>query len=169
MKMKKMLCLLLAAVMTASVATGCGDSKKDASADADAQTAEGGSEASDNGEIREYTAFFAVPGSEINDDNEIQQIIAEKTGAKVKETWLTGQTAEEAVGTLIAGGEYPDFVDGGSQSVQLYQAGALVALDDYIEKYPNIKELFTEQEWDQLRQDDGHIYWLPQFSNIYGE
>ena len=43
MKMKKMLCLLLAAVMTASVATGCGDSKKDASADADAQTAEGGS------------------------------------------------------------------------------------------------------------------------------
>lgn len=172
---KKMLCLLLAAVMTASVATGCGDSKKDADsnasastdASADKETAEGGS--SDTGEIREYTAFFAVPGAEINDDNEIQQQIAELTGAKVKETWLTGQTAEEAVGTLIAGGEYPDFIDGGSQSVQLYQAGALVALDDYIDKYPNIKELFTEQEWDQLRQDDGKIYWLPQFSNIYGE
>lgn len=39
-------------------------------------------------------------------------MIAEKTGAKVKETWLTGQSAEEAVGTLIAGGEYPDFIDG---------------------------------------------------------
>ena len=173
MKMKKMLCLLLAAVMTASVATGCGDSKKDAGtsasadASADKETAEGGS--SDTGEIREYTAFFAVPGAEINDDNEIQQQIAELTGAKVKETWLTGQTAEEAVGTLIAGGEYPDFIDGGSQSVQIYQAGALVALDDYIDKYPNIKEFFTEQEWDQLRQDDGKIYWLPQFSNIYGE
>ena len=173
MKMKKMLCLLLAAIMTASVATGCGDSKKDVSADAntstDAQSTDGGSAASNNGEIREYTAFFAVPGAEINDDNEIQQQIAELTGAKVKETWLTGQTAEEAVGTLIAGGEYPDFIDGGSQSVQLYQAGALVALDDYIDKYPNIKEFFTEQEWDQLRQDDGKIYWLPQFSNIYGD
>ena len=72
MKMKKMLCLLLAAVMTASVATGCGDSKKDASADANTST-DGGSAASNNGEIREYTAFFAVPGAEINDDNEIQQ------------------------------------------------------------------------------------------------
>ena len=164
MKKKKLLCLLMAAVMTASVFTGCGDSKKETGADTSTDA-----DAADDGEIKEFTAFFAVPGSEINDDNEIQQIIAEKTGAKVKETWLTGQTAEEAVGTLIAGGEYPDFVDGGSQSVQLYQAGALVALDDYIEKYPNIKELFTEQEWDQLRQDDGHIYWLPQFSNIYGE
>ena len=171
MKKKKLLCLLMAAVMTASVFTGCGDSKKETGADTstDADAADDGEAKANNGEIKEFTAFFAVPGSEINDDNEIQQIIAEKTGAKVKETWLTGQTAEEAVGTLIAGGEYPDFVDGGSQSVQLYQAGALVALDDYIEKYPNIKELFTEQEWDQLRQDDGHIYWLPQFSNIYGE
>ena len=164
MKKKKLLCLLMAAVMTASVFTGCGDSKKESGADTSTDA-----DAADDGEIKEFTAFFAVPGSEINDDNEIQQMIAEKTGAKVKETWLTGQTAEEAVGTLIAGGEYPDFVDGGSQSVQLYEAGALVALDDYIEKYPNIKELFTEQEWDQLRQDDGHIYWLPQFSNIYGE
>ena len=164
MKKKKLLCLLMAAVMTASVFTGCGDSKKESGADTSTDA-----DAADDGEIKEFAAFFAVLCSEINDDNGIQQIIAEKTGAKVKETWLTGQTAEEAVGTLIAGGEYPDFVDGGSQSVQLYQAGALVALDDYIEKYPNIKELFTEQEWDQLRQDDGHIYWLPQFSNIYGE
>ena len=45
----------------------------------------------------------------------------------------------------------------------------MVALDDYIDKYPNIKNYFTEQEWDQLRQDDGHIYWIPQFSNIKGE
>ena len=51
----------------------------------------------------------------------------------------------------------------------MYEAGALVALDDYIDKYPNIKEFFTEQEWDSLRMDDGHIYWIPQFSNIYGE
>ena len=173
---KKMLCLLLATVMAASVATGCGDSKEantntdtSSDADADADTEEGDDTAANTGEIREYTAFFSVPGAEINDDNEIQQKIAELTGAKVKETWLTGQTQEEAIGTLIAGGEYPDFIDGGSSSVQLYEAGALVALDDYIDNYPNIKEFFTEQEWDQLRQDDGHIYWLPQFSNIYGE
>lgn len=148
-------------LMSAVLVTGCGggggsDSKKS------------GGDSSGSG-IKEFTAFFATPGSEINDDNEIQKIIAEKTGVKVKETWLTGQTAEEAIGTIIAGGDYPDFIEGGSGTPQLYDAGALVALDEYIEKYPNIKEFFTEQEWDSLRQDDGHIYWIPQFSNIYGE
>jgi ABC-type glycerol-3-phosphate transport system substrate-binding protein len=68
-----------------------------------------------------------------DDDNEIEQKIAEITGAKCKETWLTGQTAQEAVGTLIAGGEYPDMIDGGDGMKQLYDAGALVALDDYLD------------------------------------
>lgn len=153
--------LMAVTLMSAVLVTGCGggggsDSKKS------------GGDSSGSG-IKEFTAFFATPGSEINDDNEIQKIIAEKTGVKVKETWLTGQTAEEAIGTIIAGGDYPDFIEGGSGTPQLYDAGALVALDEYIEKYPNIKEFFTEQEWDSLRQDDGHIYWIPQFSNIYGE
>lgn len=153
---KKLVSVMLMAAMTASMFAGCG------------KTAGSGGTVNADG-VKEFTAFFAVPGSEINDDNEVQALIAEKTGCKVKETWLTGQTAEEAVGTFIAGGEYPDFIDGGNGSVQLYEAGALVALDDYIDKYPNIKEFFTEQEWDSLRQSDGHIYWIPQFSNIYGQ
>ena len=166
MRKRKIVSLLMASTMVMSFAAGCGNSSSTS------DKADAGSKASSGdkkGDITEFTAFFAVPGSEINDDNEIQQIIAEKTGVKVKETWLTGQTAEEAIGTLIAGGEYPDFIEGGNGSVQLYEAGALVALDEYIDKYPNIKEFFTEQEWDSLRQDDGHIYWIPQFSNIYGE
>ena len=70
---------------------------------------------------------------------------------------------------MIAGGEYPDFIEGASGQMQLYDAGALVPLDDYIEKYPNIKKLFTDLEWEKLRQDDGHIYWIPQFSCIKGD
>ena len=179
MKTKKILSVLLAAAMMSAMFTGCGggdsaqtgtNSDADSNANSGTQTGDSGNkEASGSGEIKEFTAFFAVPGSEINDDNEIQQMIAEKIGAKVKETWLTGQSAQEAVGTLIAGGEYPDFIDGGDGMAQLYDAGALVALDDYIDKYPNIKEFLTEEEWDRLRQDDGHIYWIQQFGNIYGE
>lgn len=52
-------------------------------------------------------------------------------------------------------GEYPDFIDGGDGMAQLYDAGALVALDDYIDDYPNIKEYLTDQEWDKLRQRTG--------------
>lgn len=70
MKKKRLTALLLTAVMTASLAAGCG--KEDSGSSQDG--------------VKEFTAFFAVPGAEINDDNEIQQIIAEKTGVKVKET-----------------------------------------------------------------------------------
>ena len=155
MKKKQMLAALMGVAMLSTLLAGCGGGDKEGS--------------SEEGGVKEFTAFFAVPGTEINDDNEIQQKIAEITGAKCKETWLTGQTAEEAVGTMIAGGEYPDFIDGGDGMAQLYDAGALVALDDYIDDYPNIKEYLTDQELDKLRQEDGHIYWINQFQNIYGE
>ena len=56
---------------------------------------------------------------------------------------------------MIAGGEYPDFIDGSDGQIQLYEAGALVALDDYLDKYPNIKNFYSDAEWDKVRQDDG--------------
>lgn len=159
MKGKKAAALFLTLAMAASALSGCGSG----------ETAETGNAGGGDGEIREYTAFFAVPGAEINDDNEIQQIIAEKIGAKVKETWLTGQTAAEAVGTMIAGGEYPDLIDGSDGTAQLYEAGALIPLDDYLDQYPNLKNFYSEEDWDKVRQDDGHIYWIPQFGNVQGE
>ena len=166
MKKKQMLSVLLAGMMAATMLAGCGSTTETASSDGtDGKT----TETSQEGGVKEFTAFFATAGTEINDDNEIQQIIADKTGVKVKETWLTGQTPEEAVGTMIAGGEYPDFIEGANGQMQLYDADALVALDDYLDSYPNIKNLFTDLEWEKLRQDDGHIYWIPQFSCIKNE
>lgn len=165
MKRRKLISVLLAATMLAAMFAGCGSD----AASTDAKENADGADSTEAGGVKEFTAFFAVPGSEINDDNEIQQIIADKIGVKVKETWLTGQTAEEAVGMMITGGELPDFICGGSGQSQLYDADVLVALDDYLDDYPNIKNFFTQQQWDQLRQDDGHIYWIPQFSNIKGE
>lgn len=189
MKLKKVTALLMATLLSVSMLTGCsGDATTEtATTDDTTETTETTEPATDDAadeeapaeevaekeysedEIIDYTMFIGMPGSEINDGNEIQEIIAKKTGARVKETWLTGQTAAEAVGTIIAGGEYPDFIDGGDGMSQLYDAGALVAWDDYIDKYPNIKEMYTDKEWDMFRQDDGKIYWANVFQNTYGE
>lgn len=159
MKLKEAAGVLLVSAAAAALLAGCGKSGGAGGNAAGVDTAEGG--------IREYTAFYAVPGDEKNDDNVIQQKIAEITGAKVKETWLTGQTATEAVGTLIAGGEYPDLIDGSDGTAQLYEAGALIPLDEYLDEYPNLKNFWSEWDWDKVRQDDGHIYWIPQFGNPY--
>ena len=89
MKRRKLISVLLAATMMAAMFAGCGSD----AASTDAKENADGADSTEAGGVKEFTAFFAVPGSEINDDNEIQQIIADKTGVKVKETWLTGQTA----------------------------------------------------------------------------
>lgn len=170
---KKVLAMALASAMLISLA-GCGSSAPAApAADASAPAATDDSAAATvdapAGDIIDFTFFGAMPQPEINDGNEIQEIIAQKTGVRVKETWLTGQTAAEAVGTILASGEYPDMIDAGDASVQMYEADALVAWDDYLEKYPNLKEMYTDEEWNMFRQDDGKIYWANVFVNTYGE
>lgn len=177
MKSKKLTALLLTVAMTASMLVGCGNDNAGGGAEtsnAPESEGEGSNETASSGEdgnkdIIDFNMFIAMPGAEINDGNEIQEIIAEKTGVRVKETWLTGQTAAEAVGTIIAGGEYPDFIDGGDGQMALYDAGALVPWDDYLEKHPKLKEMYSDEEWDRFRQADGKIYWANIFQNTYGE
>ncbi|MDO5154520.1 MAG: sugar ABC transporter substrate-binding protein [Eubacteriales bacterium] len=171
MRKKKLAAALLAAGMVVASVTGCGGG--DTATTGGDESAKGSTDEkkddAGSGEVTEFTMFISSPGSEINSDNEIANIIAEKTGVKVKETFLTGQTAEEAVGTYIASGDYTDYINGGDGMVKLYEAGALIPWDDYIDKYPNIKEFLTPEEWDMFRQDDGKIYWLNPFDNSYGE
>lgn len=64
---------------------------------------------------------------------------------------------------MIVGGDLPDviFTDRGSSVERLVQAGQLVALDDYYEKYPNFKKYVKESTLNLLRSDDGKIYQIP--------
>lgn len=172
---KRVFAMLLCVVMMLSLLSACGkndskDDKETASTSSESTKNETTTSEPDSStspkEIKEFTAFFGVEGAEVNDDNEIKQIIADKIGAKCKETWLTGQTQEEAIGMLIASGEYPDFIDGGDSVSQLIDAGALVPVDEYFDKYPNIKNFWSDTQWESLRQPDGHIYTMPQFNNI---
>ena len=76
MRRKKICSLFLTMVMAVSMMTACGSPAGAATSEGttDAQ-AEGSESTSAKGETKQFTAFFAVPGSEINDDNEIQEVI----------------------------------------------------------------------------------------------
>jgi len=148
----KVIAVLLLIVMVVSSFAGCAKKDKETKVDK-------------NG-VKVFTAFIAVPGTEVPDDNKMVNMIAEKIGARAEVTWLTGQTAAERIGVMVAGGEYPDFIDGSDGTEALIDAGAFIALDEYFDKYPNIKNFYSEEQWNQIRRDDGHIYYIPQFGNV---
>ena len=159
---------LLVIAMLIACLSGCNKTGDNATSTTTNNEASSEATAATN-EIKTFTAFMAVPGTEIPEDNRMLNVIAEKTGAKADVTWLTGQTAAERVGVMVAGGEYPDLIDGSDGTEALIGAGALVPLDEHLDKYPNIKNYYTEEQWNQIRREDGHIYYIPQFGNVHIE
>ena len=117
-------------------------------------------------EIKHFTAFFSVTGRPLGTQNDIKEIIADEIGADCEENWLVGQSKEEVLNSYIASGEYPDFILG---EKALLEADALIPIDEYWDDYPNLRNYLSDEQWEHFRQEDGHIYWIPQFSNIKGE
>lgn len=179
-KFKTLIAVMLVITMFSSFMVGCKKEDKPADNQGTTVTKEDDSKddttenagTTDSNEPKEYkmfTMFNAVPGTEIPDDNRLLLKIAEKTGAWAKVTWLTGQTADEKVGVMIAGGDYPDFITGATGTQALIDAGALIAIDEYWDNYPNIKNYLSESDWNRVRAEDGHIYLVPQFGIIQGK
>ncbi len=75
----------------------------------------------------------------------------------------SGGAAAEKLNTMIVSDDLPDviFTDRGSTVERLVQAGKLVALDQYYEKYPNFKKYVKESTLNLLRSEDGKIYQIP--------
>ena len=119
-----------------------------------------------NTEIKTFTGFFSGNYADsISDNNVIQDIIAEKIGAECIEIRETDDA--NAIDKMILSEKYPDFIYGASHTARLIDSGAFIPIDEYWDKYDNIKNYFTPEEWDKIRSDDGHIYYIPSFSKCY--
>jgi putative aldouronate transport system substrate-binding protein len=98
-------------------------------------------------------------------NNPIVQYMKDKLN--VTFTWdiLVGDIAQKR-GTMIAGGDYPDIME--LRGNEWIDAGALIPLEDLIEKHgPRIKALYKEV-WDKMKSADGHIYYLINFGVLQG-
>lgn len=98
---------------------------------------------------------------------------ADETTAWVKENKKVniteipnGGNTVQKLNTMIASGDLPDVIWGerGADVERLREAGLLVPLDDYIEKYPNLKKWLDPKAMNMLRSPDGKLY---QFPNWY--
>lgn len=176
-KIKTLIAVLMVITMFTTLFVGCKKDdkadKKDTTVTTDSGDKGGTKDATDaaSKEVREYSMFIAMTGNEVPDSNRLLNKIKEKTGAWAKMTYLTGQTADERIGVMVAGGEYPDFIVGSTGTPALMEADALIAIDDYWDAYPNIKNFLTESEWNRIRatSEDGKIYLIPQFGIVKGK
>ncbi|RXZ82910.1 extracellular solute-binding protein [Paenibacillaceae bacterium] len=75
----------------------------------------------------------------------------------------SGGAAEAKLNTMIASKSLPDMIqmERGPGVDRLQSAGTLVALDEYLDKYPNLKEQIGEETLNMLRSSDGKLYQIP--------
>lgn len=111
--------------------------------------------------------YCAYDLTELTDDNEIKELIEQNTGVHLEEDWFTNDHTYvyDTVQGMIDSDSLPDMIYAGDGSYNLWEAGKLIAWDEYLDKYPNIKALYSDEEWDLFRQADGKIYWANQFGS----
>ncbi|NMM54426.1 extracellular solute-binding protein [Paenibacillus aquistagni] len=74
-----------------------------------------------------------------------------------------GSDPAAKLNTMIATNALPDVIwlDRAADFERLREAGLLVALDEYIDKYPNLKQWLGDAGINILRAEDGHLYGFP--------
>lgn len=174
MKKVKLIALLLVAVMIFGVATACSKTSQDQTSDQPKQTDSSGGDVTQPDAPEDkpkepitFTMFQADPGEPPPEDNKIIKRIREMTGVTVEIEYLVGDM-EQKVGIMIAGGDYPDLIGPGQARGQFLNAGAFVALDDLLPKYPNLWKHY-EPYLDVLRSvsSDGKIYIMDIWTREY--
>ncbi|MEN2773932.1 extracellular solute-binding protein [Acetivibrio clariflavus] len=115
--------------------------------------------------------YNAMAGTAPAKDNKIYKLIEEKLGVKFEFEFLVGEAKEKA-GVMIAGGEYPDLLGllGDQSGLQEFiDAEALIPLEDYINKYPNLKKHYGPIMNQIKDQKSGHVYVMPNYGVISGK
>ncbi|NLK22072.1 MAG: extracellular solute-binding protein [Epulopiscium sp.] len=163
---KKLASLALVVVMSTSVLlSGCGSKKVEQPKDTQ-KTENNGKQTEEKLEPIELDVYINAPGQQPPKDNKIYKLIEEKLGVKFNFEFLVGDS-KQRFGVMIASGEYPDVINGGTE---LINAGAFIPLDDLIkDNAPNLYEHYKPY-WEKIKDPDtGQLYIMPNYGAYSGE
>ena len=116
------------------------------------------------------TTNFSAPAA----DNKLTKLLKEKLGVTINYEIITPDTADQKIGVMLAGGEYPDLIGTTDLNYRFIMGGALIPLDDYLtEDKANYLFEHVRPYWNRLATDAGdgvkRIYILPNYNRYYGE
>ncbi|MGZ7441133.1 ABC transporter substrate-binding protein [Paenibacillus sp. TH7-28] len=159
MTKKKFWVLFLVAALLLSVSSACSGGKNNHKAVG--ETGNNPEESNKQDKVT-FTIFNGVAGSKDRNTNEttLGKILEDQTGVNFKLEFLVGDLNTK-IGTMIAANEYPEVLIPDAAMESVLNAGVFIPLDDLIEEHgPNIKRVFGPY-FDQLRAEDGKLYFLP--------
>jgi putative aldouronate transport system substrate-binding protein len=173
LKKRNLLVLLLTVLLSVSfIVTGCGGSgSSDNSASTGSASASGTAAAGgDKLDPIEISFFISDPGQAPTPDNKIYKMMKDELGVTCKFEYLVGDKNQK-IGVMIAGGDYPDVVLVGSDTVGKFTgAGALIPLEDLIAKNaPNLQKHFEPVKNQVKDTTDGHFYVMPDYGIYYND
>ncbi len=175
MRMKRIMSLLMAAVVTVSLSACGADQPGNVSSGSSSATADGasGETVSDADKVR-LTALV-VTSSLTEDVNTHQYLtdIAEQAGVEIIWEQVVDSSWADRKSTMLAGGEIPDLIVGmgavGDADFAAYP-GMFEDMAPLIDEHaPNIKKMFEEKE-EMLQMAtslDGHIYGIPKYQRFW--
>lgn len=117
---------------------------------------------SETATVKPVTVTWMTNGDKVYEweDSPILRKLTEKTGVKM-EFSIAGGDKDQKAGVMIAGGDYPDVIEGAKQTQKFIDAGALIPLDDLIDEYgPNIKKIWGDSLNKLRNPKDGKIYFI---------
>lgn len=116
------------------------------------------------------TSNFSAPAA----DNKLTKLLKEELGVTLSYEIITPDNAEQKIGVMLAGGEYPDLLGTTDLNTRLIMGGAIIPLDEYLtEDKADLLYEHVKPYWNRLATDAGDgerkIYILPNYNRYYGE
>jgi len=116
------------------------------------------------------TTNHSAPAS----DNKLTKLLKERLGVTINYEIIPTDNADQKIGVMLAGGEYPDLIGTTDLNIRFITGGALIPLDDYLtEDKADLLFEHVRPYWNRLATDAGdgvrRIYVLPNYNRYYGE
>lgn len=168
-KFRGLISTALAVVMASSVLAGCAGSGKSG----------GGKQAADNSNFEfkkdhlefswyaDYNDMLANPWAV---DSPTEEWIKQNLNVDIDYIPASG-AAGQKLSIMLASNELPDVIQaGGSQTIKKMEDSKLLQpLDEYMDKYTNLRDTMGEKLLNMLRASDGHIYRISNWANYAGK
>ncbi|MFC3804317.1 hypothetical protein [Cohnella sp. GCM10012308] len=172
--MRKRGTILLVLTMIATMLAACSGNKENGKA-SESSSAQGGSQtASASAGSKEETAKFSYVrpvwgAATYTKGGAYEKEMFEKANAKIDVQIIPVTEYDQKIMTVIASGDIPDVFWAAGPTDKKFKdmqdQGAFLRINEYLDKYPAIKEAVPQSVWDTLTDDKGNIYFIPNVSN----